>query len=190
MILELKKSDDYKLFFESWAQCFPESISSDSKYLNNIGKKRQNKKSIQSLFEWKNGSILSKDKQLSLSSKILPKVSLINKLKIEFNFELFQENFCNVSMIWRFFLLHIIDPKSYPIWDQHVYRAIYFINNKEIINAKNHNQKKEKYYFDVYIPYFNKYKAKGVDPRVIDMALWSFGKFLGSPFGKVVLNET
>jgi len=41
-----------------------------------------------------------------------------------------------MSAIWQIFLLHIIDPTNYPIFDQHVYRAHYYLEHRTIIDEK------------------------------------------------------
>jgi len=62
----------------------------------------------------------------------------------------------NTGIIWKIFLLHIIDPKRYPIFDQHVYRAYDFLTKNKTIGILSSNKRKEDIYFSEYISFFNK----------------------------------
>jgi hypothetical protein len=71
--------------------------------------------------------------------------------------------------------MHCIDPKTWPIFDQHTYRAMRFMKSgklEEISSAKT----------EVYDTYKNEYipfvKTLNSDQRKIDKALFAFGQFL------------
>ncbi len=158
-------------------------------YIKNINKKVFDSETLNALFMWKNGSVLSKKKKDSLNKNIIRKIEIINSLKNKFDFDLFKKEFKNVSVIWKIFLLNLIKPKTYPIFDQHVFRAMKFIKFSKIEEVPNNDREKEEVYFDEYIDFFNKIKAelpRDFDNKKIDEALWSFGKFLKSNYKTIL----
>ena len=76
--------------------------------------------------------VLSGGKQNSLDNKIKKKLFLINNLKTndEIDLILFREEFKSLTTVWKIFLLHIIKPNVYPIYDQHIHRAFLYIHGK------------------------------------------------------------
>ena len=145
---------------------------------------------IKMLFEWKNGMKLNGHvpKEASVN-KVLSKLDIVNQLKSKFDITTFNSNFNGMSAIWKLFLLHIIRPCQYPIFDQHVYRAHFFIVNKEIKEIKESNKYKEEYYFKTYMPYYHSLTSLEPDLRKIDKALWSFGKFLKTHYATKLMSE-
>ena len=69
------------------------------------------------------------------------------------------------------FLLHVIQPDSYPIFDQHVYRAYLFIAKNQRAEIPD-NKRKQDVYFKEYAPFFNELASKGVSRKKLDEALW------------------
>lgn len=127
-------------------------------------------------------------KTRSFTKKILPKLKIINSLKISADFELekFLEEFKEVSTIWKIFLLHVIRSDEYAIFDQHVYRAFYYIKHSEIRELPYDDKKKEKIYFEQYLPFFKQIREGCLIKRV-DESMWAFGKFLKSNYGKMIV---
>ena len=78
------------------------------------------------------------------------------------------------------FLLHIIRPEEYPIFDIHVYRAYTFITNGKSDELANYNNpKKYILYKERYLPFYSSLTAlSGCSLTDIDKALWAFGKFI------------
>jgi hypothetical protein len=75
----------------------------------------------------------------------------------------------------QWFYMHCIDPETWPIFDQHTYRAMHLMKTgklKEIPSAK----------ADVYNSYKRQYipfvRSLNFDQRKIDKALYTFGQFL------------
>ena len=158
------------------------SYSLEEYYTPIIEKKRFSKDDLLKLFEWKNGGKLAKKKQKALDS-IIAKIDRINALKANFCFDTFLKEFSFVKgMIWKMFLLHVIQPDSYPIFDQHVYRAYLFIAKNQRGEIPD-NKRKQDVYFKEYAPFFNKLAGKGISRKKLDEALWAFGKFLKTPYG-------
>lgn len=186
LILLSKKLVNIKEFVGFWYRFYVDP--NEDKYFKNINKIKFDKHTLLSLFEWKNGSELSKGKMKSFENKILTKLKIINSLKASSKFELnnFLVEFDAVSAIWKIFLLHIIKPDKYPIFDQHVYRAFYYIKYSRIKELPNDDRKKENHYFREYLLFFKQIKKK-VSAKRVDEALWSFGKFLKSNYRKMIV---
>lgn len=180
-ILLSTKPANVKEFIDFWFRFYTDS--NENNYSENIKKISFNRDALFSLFEWKNGSKLSNRKMKSFEEKIFTKLKIINSLKTSTDFDLseFLEEFKNVSAIWKIFLLHIIKPSEYPIFDQHVYRAFCFIKYSKIEELPYNNKVKEKIYFEKYLPFFKRVR-RGCSTKKFDESLWSFGKFLKSNY--------
>lgn len=113
------------------------------------------------LFEWKNGMKINGHlrKQASIV-KVISKLTQVNKLKADFDLLYFKRHFSDISAIWQIFLLHIIQPTQFPIFDQHVYRAHIFLLDKTITEIPTHQPYKLNYYYDNYLPFFSHNKIR------------------------------
>ncbi len=167
-------------FINSWSKLY--SFSNESVYKASISNEALTKTDIQNLYEWKNGMKLSVLKQRSLDTKIKAKLSIINDFKRndEVNIEAFKKEFKSLTAtVWKVFLLHIIEPKKYPIYDQHIHRTFLFIHKEDFLNISNTsitNKAKEQFYFDRYLPFIEGNNIK--DLKKLDEAFFAFGKFL------------
>ena len=178
---EITKSNDINTFITFWSQLY--SYSNEAIYKKNISKKVFDTESIQELFIWKNGMRLSDLKQKSLNDKIISKLEVINYLKSkdEFELDLFNYQFKILSAVWKIFLLHIIQPKKFPIYDQHIHRTFLFIHKKEFSNLSNtsiKNKQKEAFYFNEYLPFIDENEIKNL--KKLDEAFFAFGQFLNT----------
>ena len=138
---------------------------------------------IQDLYKWKNGMKLSVLKQKSLDTKIISKLSIINALKYDTNLDIeyFKNEFRNISAVWKIFLLHIIQPNKYPIYDQHIHRAFLFIHKEDWSNISNtsiNNKAKEQFYFERYLQFIESHNIN--DLKKLDEAFFAFGQFLNT----------
>lgn len=137
---------------------------------------------IASLYEWKNGMSLSGAKQLSLNKKIIGKIDTINQIKKSPKIDLaaFSHEFGNLSFVWRIFLLHIIKPQKYPIYDQNIHRCFNYIHSREHRKITNtiSEKSKEQFYFEDYLPFIE--TLNGIPLRKIDRAFFAFGQFLSA----------
>jgi hypothetical protein len=178
------QNTDYKTFVDFWSKYYIISPK-DNLYTDRINKSKFTKIDIEKLFEWKNGMKINGHKQKEISiEKITSRLNQINKLKADFDIMYFNRYFSNIAAIWQIFLLHIIKPKKFPIFDQHVYRAHTFLLDKKIIEIPNIQLSKLKYYHNNYLPFFDKIKSEITNLRQIDLALWTFGKFLKTDYAK------
>jgi hypothetical protein len=77
--------------------------------------------------------------------------------------------------------MHIISPKQYPIFDQHVHRAFKYIT-EHVNDAKLplNEKSKERIYYKDYLPFYLNCKEtmnEKFTSKQLDDALWLFGKF-------------
>jgi hypothetical protein len=135
---------------------------------------------LKDLYKWKNGMKLSQPKEKSLNTKIISKIEIVNNLRAASNFDLeyFLKEFKQVSVVWKVFLLHILKPNRFPIYDQHVHRAYRFINNQSSdgIKASMNESVKLKFYFEEYYPFVR--ESKITDLKKMDEAFFAFGQFI------------
>lgn len=184
--LSFAGADNFLEFIQFWSSLY--NYPKENLYTNRIEKQKFTPEDIEKLFEWKNGSSLSQKKKESLK-KIISKIHIINQLKLNFNIDTFLREFNEISAIWKIFLLHITVPQNYPIFDQHVYRAFYFLQNNQVKDIPSINATKEKIYFNEYEKFFNSlaHTHTEVNRKKIDEALWAFGKFIKTDYGKSVV---
>ncbi len=176
-ILRIETSD-FRSFINFWSRLY--TYPSESLYKDIIYKEQFNEADLQQLFTWKNGMKLSQLKQNSLDNKIKSKLNLINTLKSnnEVNIVNFRDSFNNVSAVWKIFLLHIIKPNRYPIYDQHVHRAYNFICELDYNTISNtiSDKEKEQFYFGAYLEFVD--GLTGYNLKNVDEAFFAFGQFL------------
>jgi hypothetical protein len=154
----------------------------DDLYRKNIELDKFDPETLREFFLWKNGMRLSGNKETAFNN-IVQHIDVINDLKQNgFTPDVFEQYFGNTATIWKIFLMHIICPSEYPIFDQHVYRAFRFINSLPNEDLPENKIEKSKKYFDEYRPFYQQIQkeANGFSDKVIDEALWGFGKFLST----------
>jgi hypothetical protein len=149
-------------------------------YAQNIGQPLTGER-IEKWFKWKNGRSLSAKKSKSIQRYRNPE-------------EQFEPDADPTTLraflsrpggaIWRIFWLHLRHPKIFPIYDQHVHRAMAFLlkwPNREIPNR---DPSKVKTYIEAYRPFTERFK--GCDQRKVDRALWTFGRFLSLDYESAI----
>jgi hypothetical protein len=182
VILNNNASSSLEDFINTWSKLY--SFSNEPVYKKAISKQALTKTDIQNLYEWKNGMQLSVLKQRSLDTKIMAKLSIINNFKSndEVNIDAFKKEFKSLTAtVWKIFLLHIIKPNKYPIYDQHIHRTFLFIHKEDWSNISNtsiNNKAKEEFYFDRYLPFIEANNIK--DLKKLDEAFFAFGQFLNT----------
>jgi hypothetical protein len=132
---------------------------------------------IRQLFQWKNGGKLSVLKNKSIEQNYIRRLFTLDTLTPEFTPEKFFALFPKGGAIWRIFWLHCCRPARFPIYDQHVHRAMTFIKtgNPEELDEKS-DQEKIRLYIETYLPFHGQFA--GLNQREVDRAVWAFGKFL------------
>jgi hypothetical protein len=167
-------------FIAFWAnQVSANGIEQDEKqYTPHIGKPLT-RESLEALFRWKNQMRLSDKKRQSIETNYIGRLDELQKLSPDTEPDAFLKKFSKGGAIWRIFLLHCWSRAKYPIYDQHVHRAMTFIRKEppqEIAGWS--DRKKIDAYREEYVPFFDSFSEHG--PRKVDRALWILGRFIKS----------
>lgn len=195
-ILKTEDAASFEEFISYWELLYsynPKHEDGNNLYYRNIHKQSFKTNDIWDLFIWKNGMTLS-GKKSEIVKDICDRVKFINELKQSSTQRIKEEiqGFINKSGVWQIFLLHIIKPDYYPIFDQHTYRAYQYINSgviREVAELKNIND----FYFGTYLPFVHE-KLNDIQSQTerisriskMDRALFAFGKFLKSGYAKLL----
>lgn len=179
-ILTNKKAG-LKEFIEFWS--FLYSDPRQDLYENAIEHKRFTADDIFKLYEWKNGGPLSERKRESVKNNVVKKLDLVNQFKQKMDIEAFDKSFGKMTSIWKIFLQHIIVPKTYPIFDQHVFRTYSYLTKGKAVELVDNDKVKNAVYAE-YVLFFHGILKEGINYRKADKALWTFGKFLKSDYAE------
>ena len=186
-ILTKTQSGSLQDFISFWSKLY---AYDNAVLYDKIHHKVLSEKDIKDLYQWKNGMKLSQAKEKSLNTKIIKKIDIINSLRAttEIDLDYFLKEFKEVSVVWKVFLLHIISPSMYPIYDQHIHRAYRFMNNEasDGIKASMNEATKLKFYFEEYYPFVKQSKIK--DLKKMDEAFFAFGQFINIGNQKILVN--
>ena len=157
---------DEQAFVEHWESKY--DAPSDDKYLECIGRPLT-EDSLRILFEWKNGSVISKAKTASIAANY----------PLQFSGD-HRDRYLNHKQpggaIWNIFYLHCLDHRQWPIFDQHTYRAMRFIQSSKFAELEQSSQKIYAVYESEYIPFLAHFSYR--DGRSLDRALFTYGQFL------------
>jgi hypothetical protein len=158
---------DLPRFMDHWSSKY--KYKSDEKYTDNIGSPLT-EESLRQLFEWKNGiEKIAGRKLLSIAENY---TTSFNGDPVTRNLDHKQSG----SAIWNIFYLHCLSPREWPIFDQHVFRAMRYMKTGKVEEIPGTSKRKYETYQQEYIPFFKAFG--GMEQRKIDMALFAFGKFL------------
>ena len=134
------------------------------------------------LFLWKNGyGNAITGQKFKVIKQFYGKIDVLKQLRVNFSWDFFENEFqpAKSSTIWKIFLLHLINPKEFPIFDQHVYRFLNFQNSGKIVEISNNPRVKYESYKLDYLPWFNKIQQEyQLDPKQMDQSFMSFGQLL------------
>jgi hypothetical protein len=147
-------------------------------YKEQIGVRPITPEGLRLLFAWKNGMPLSARKAQALEEKIIAKLPVIQALSEKVDEAVFKEHFGKLRVVWQVFLLHIIDPEHFPIFDQHVYRAYRSIKDIGQVGLEAEPKLTMAGYREYQVFYQELLKQYDGIPKRVDDALWAFGKFL------------
>ena len=171
------QSASLKEFISFWSKLY---VYDNAVLYERIHNTTLSENDLKDLYKWKNGMKLSQAKEKSLNTKIISKIEIVNNLRAASNLDLeyFLKEFKQVSVVWKVFLLHILKPNRFPIYDQHVHRAYRFINNQssDSIKASMNESVKLKFYFEEYYPFVR--ESKITDLKKMDEAFFAFGQFI------------
>lgn len=160
-------------FIEFWASLYQDPL--ESIYTENIGKPLTPER-IDKLFMWKNGGNIARKKAESIRSNYHHAPARLDALgETPATGEIWGA-VGGGGVVWGVFMLHIWRPTLFPILDQHVYRAMRWIQSRELVELNTLcDHDKIEAYLGAYLAFWREL-AKGLDARQVDKALWSFGK--------------
>lgn len=159
-------SPDLASFLRHWASKYAYPL--EEKYTLNI-RKPLTTESLRELFEWKNGSKISKRKTQSIADNY--GVSFLGDRRARY-----LSHKAEGGAIWNIFYLHCLDPDAWPIFDQHTFRAMKYMQTGKVVEIGSTDKQRYAAYESEYIPFFNSFGVS--DHRMLDKALFSYGKFL------------
>ena len=142
------------------------------------------KTQIEEWFVWKNGRKLSAKKDKTIRRYSLPKEGIDSDADA-----IALKEFLGRpgGAIWRIFWLHLQHPSRFPIYDQHVHRAMEFLLTGQPREIPSSNPARVRKYLEVFCPFFERFSPyDGYDRRQVDQALWGFGRFLKSKYAWLI----
>src|ERR1022692_1085674 len=174
MIIYEPVKADVKAFVDFWSKRY--TGYDDDFYEANVGQELTEAR-IMEWFAWKNGTPLSVLKRNSVLNNFVARRGELATIPADETPAQLLARFSDGGVIWRIFWLHCWQPARFPIYDQHVHRAMRFMETgvREEIPAK--DQDKIRAYIDQYMPFYARFD--GLPHRAVDKALWAFGKFIG-----------
>lgn len=164
---------DQKAFVSFWAERY--KGYDDEFYQANVGQELTERR-ILDLFTWKNGTELSEAKRQSVLRNFVARRSELTLAANETATQLLAR-FSEGGAIWRIFWLHCWQPMRFPIYDQHVHRAMRFVESGVREEIPKRNPQKVSVYLNRYMTFHTQFD--GMPYREVDKALWAFGKFIG-----------
>ena len=174
------QTEDVYQFVDDWSKTY--TYKNEHFYNEHIDKALDSKVSFLKLFQWKNehGETIASGKLNSIN-EYWKHISLIRNLSKKFDWSSFESTFnpSQNASIFKILLLHICDRNRFPIFDMNVYRAYHFFQFGEIREIPKKDADKYAIYKDIYLPWFQALiEQSGHQPKKIDEALFSFGRFL------------
>ena len=173
MIIYQPLQANQQQFVEFWSLRYENA--QENLYENNI-RQELTEQSICELYQWKNGTPLSARKRESVHRNFIQHRDELAQLQPDASANDFLAQFANGGAIWRIFWLHCWQPNRFPIYDQHVHRAMAFIVNGAPEEIPQYDPRKIEAYINSYLPFHAQFAA--IDGRAVDKALWVFGKFI------------
>ena len=161
-------------FIDFWAARY--AGYDDTFYMANVGQELTEAR-ILDWFTWKNGTTLSDLKRSSVLRNFVARRGELDQIPRDEPPSALLSRFDEGGAIWRIFWLHCWQPARFPIYDQHVHRAMRFIQAGVLEEIPGTDPQKIRMYLNSYMPFHAGFD--GIDHRLMDKALWAFGKFLG-----------
>ena len=181
-ILSRQQTTDWSTFVQFWQSIYNYTSKSDAYQMYVIEREpsfRFDEENIRKLFEWKNntGETLAAKKAASVA-KIIDNLPIVRQLAKNWDDAVFYGSFGRISAVWQTFLMHIIQPDRFPIFDQHVYRAHAYLQRGEVSELKG-TAKHQLAMYETYQLFFQEIQnTSQCPPRSLDKAFWAFGKFI------------
>ncbi|HHN78501.1 MAG TPA: hypothetical protein ENK11_07505 [Phycisphaerales bacterium] len=178
-VLEVRV-DSVSEFIVCWSRLYHDPL--EALYTENIGHPLTPSR-IDALFRWKNGGKISEKKADSIHKHYHTAPERLEEVGDHSSVTRLLESIGGGGVIWGIFMLHIWRPARYPIYDQHVHRAMRILQGNEVDELEGMpDQKKREHYIDDYMPFWKTHFSHE-DHRTVDKALWAFGKAMKRPSG-------
>lgn len=133
---------------------------------------------LKALFRWKIGPRFFNHQWPDIERLFVARLEDARALPEDVSVEQLLELFGGGGAVYRIFWLHCLRPSRFPIYDQHVHRAMNLIEGQHHRELSAHTEKKQvRLYVERYLPFWHRH-FDGLDPRKVDQALWAFGKFM------------
>jgi hypothetical protein len=165
---------DPRTFIDFWAAQY--AGYDDDFYEANVGQELTEAR-ILNWFTWKNGTPLSELKRQSVMRNFVARRGELKQIPQDEVASTLLSRFAEGGAIWRIFWLHCWQPARFPIYDQHVHRAMRFIQAGVLEEIPSTDPQKIRTYLNGYMAFHAGFD--GIRYRLVDKALWAFGKFLG-----------
>ena len=178
--IEIKGLNNPVDFVNQWSGHY--KFSNEWKYDNHITTVLDDETSFIQLFKWKNGTgDTIYWKKMKGINEWKDRIGLLRTLKQDFRWDVFETEFkpTQSSTIWKIFLLHLINPDEFPIFDQHVFRCYNFFQKGVIEEISTKRWEVYSIYKNEYKPWFNSLrKDYNLNPKRMDMSFFTFGQVL------------
>jgi hypothetical protein len=186
--MNLKKFEevdtDVPGFVDFWSKKYSDPL--EKNYEDNI-KQSLTEERIMKLFKWKNGTEnISAKKEKSIYKNYIKIPNLPAPKSLDEGRAFLKS--LKGGPIWNIFWLHCCNSDLFPIFDQHTYRAMAKITGRGSSEIPGTALEIYRVYLGQYID-FTKQFGK-VTPRILDRALFAYGRFLKSTFNNDLIGSS
>lgn|SRR5487761_344663 len=184
----IRRPASHQKFIEFWAATYTDE--NENLYTQNINGPHT-EGSLLALFKWKMGNLHFGNEEMrqSIQNNFMSQSEKARNLPSSISAKEFLKQFSDGGPIYRIFWVHCWYPERFPIYDQHVHRAMIFIREGKIEELGEENQKIIGTYLELYLSFYEPFgkvsrdlpfdqQLDGVRGRKADRALWAFGKYL------------
>lgn len=183
----------FDFFVNHWANAYKYEL--EHLYVKHMPMKQPRYECLLDLFTWKNGTKLSARKQFAVIEKYTP----LNPESYVFDANRYLTAKHSGGPVWNIFFCHINEPQTYPLFDQHVARALRWIlhdyddSEQTTIVLEPHKDLSKAEIYDEYLNWYKpnleklieqyptfktEYGNRAIMMREVDKALFTFGRFL------------
>lgn len=161
-------------FVAYWGAVYPQQEDLEL-YTPHIG--NCSAEALRHLFNGKFGARFAVATSKSVQANVIPRLAELNALPEDLDAAAFLRLFSKGGAIFRIFLLHCWRPNRFPIYDQHVHRAMSVVESGRCEEIETWSDaKKIASYVKRYLVFHKTFCAW--DQRLVDRALWAFGRFI------------
>ncbi len=167
------KTQSYPIFINNWTDIY--LLPNYSVYVQYIHQKAITAENIEALFTcfWRKKP---SQKQRNVLQYITEKIGILQDLKTdEHPLHQIDLQFTELKFEEKAFLLHLLQPLKFPLWNTETIAALGFIFHKNVSYFKRKN--KRKIYIEIFLPMLEKEFAQ-IPVFKVNQALFGFGKFL------------